>query len=110
MFKKVGYLFLALSYSAALSAMAADSEFSATPDYSYDSYRSQDSPSASRRSGYTPSNRDNNASSRTFSSNVMINKSRSQSGYSPQAVGSNTNYSPQNGSNSAYYKTNPYRY
>lgn len=97
-------------------ASASDSEFSATPDYSYDSYRSLDTYSAGRMSS-SLSKRDYGSSSHSFSGNVMIDRNRSKGGYSPQPSGynpqptsSSSNYNPQRGSNSAYYRTNTYKY
>ncbi len=101
-------MFLSVAYYYGATVLAVDSEFSATPDYSYGSYRSRDAYNTS--TSYSFSRRDNNSSSRTFSSNIMVKETRSQSGFSPQPVRSNANANPQYSSNPAYYRTHPYNY
>ncbi len=126
MVSKMAALFNRLAYTGLFTfafccggiVSASDSELSATPDDSYkssDTYNVVRSPSTSKRS-YT-------GSSRSYSGNILINRNRFQSGYSPQRSGytpaasgytaqpaGSSNYNGQHGSNSAYSKTNNYKY
>jgi hypothetical protein len=92
MFKKLVFAGLfAFAFCSTRVSFASDSEFSATPDYSYDSYKSLDTYGVDHGMSNSSSKRNYNSSSHTFSGNIMLDRSRSRSGYSPQPSA----YSPQ---------------
>ena len=111
--QKLTYFLLPIFlYWTSICGTLADSELSATPDYSYDSYKNRQTYSLNPSMSYSSSHLvNNNASSRTFSNNIMMVRNRPDTGFSPQSVNSTNNYKAQQTStNSAYYRTNPYKY
>jgi hypothetical protein len=99
-------------------AVEPNADFSATPDYSYEAYKSNNSyssgSSSSAPSTYSSVRRTNTSSStRTFSGDILVPKQRTtQNTYSVRTDANMQNdYSPQSSnSNPAYYRTNPYKY
>ncbi len=107
--------FLLPTFCCCKMSLASDySGMSASPDYSYDSYSNRDSYSNTYNVNdrtMTPSYRKPaNDSTKTFSSNVYISRPNSQSGFRPQPVSKSSTYNTQYSSQSAYYKTRPYKY
>lgn len=96
------------------TALAADPDFSGGTDYSSGVYRRQSNYNLDHSMNYTPSWRNqNDATNRTFSSNVLIRQNHPEVGYRPQPVTSTNNYNlhyTSTSNNPAYYKTNPYKY